>query len=183
MWTIIINMKKINILIAFAFVSLAAFAATSWTPTTGSVVFHIKNAGITVDGSLKGLSASITFDENDLASSSIYATVKTATVNTGIDKRDEHLRKAEYFDVANHPKIEMRSTSITKSDNGYTGQFDVSIKGKTKTISMPFTFVNNGTTGKLSGSLKLDRLDFGVGESGFILSDDVKIDITLSVKQ
>jgi polyisoprenoid-binding protein YceI len=77
----------------------------------------------------------------------------------------------------------MRSTSITKRDNGYTGQFDVSIKGKTKAISMPFTFVNNGTTGKFSGSLKLDRLDFGVGESGFILSDDVKIDITLSVKQ
>jgi polyisoprenoid-binding protein YceI len=96
-------MKKINILIAFAFVSLAAIAATSWTPTTGSVVFHIKNAGITVDGSFKGLAASIKFDENDLANSSIYASVKTATINTGIDKRDEHLRKDEYFDVANHP--------------------------------------------------------------------------------
>jgi polyisoprenoid-binding protein YceI len=176
-------MKKINILIAFAFVSLAAIAATSWTPTTGSVVFHIKNAGITVDGSFKGLEASIQFDENDLANSRIYASVKSTTLNTGMDKRDEHLRKAEYFDVANHPKIEMRSTSITKRDNGYTSQFDVSIKGKTKAISMPFTFVNNGTTGKFSGSLKLDRLDFGVGESGFILSDDVKIDITLSVKQ
>ena len=146
-------MKKINILIAFVFVSLAAIAATSWTPTTGSVVFHIKNAGITVDGSFKGLAASIQFDENDLANSSIYASVKTATINTGIDKRDEHLRKDEYFDVANHPKIEMRSTTITKNDKGYTGQFDVSIKGKTKAISMPFTFVNNGTTGKFSGSL------------------------------
>jgi polyisoprenoid-binding protein YceI len=176
-------MKKINILIAFAFVSLAAFGATSWTPTAGSVVFHIKNAGITVDGSLKGLSASIKFDENDLGNSSIYASVKTATINTGIDKRDEHLKAAEYFDVANHPKVEMRSTSITKSGDGFTGQFDVTIKGKTKSISMPFTFVNSGTTGKFSGSLKLDRLDFNVGESGFILSDDVKIDISLSVKQ
>ena len=176
-------MKKINILIAFAFVSLAAFAATSWTPTTGSVVFHIKNAGIAVDGKFSGLAASIQFDENDLANSSIYASVKTATVKTGIDKRDEHLRKDEYFDVANHPKIEMRSTSITKSDNGYTGQFDVSIKGKTKAISMPFTFVKSENTGKFSGSMQLDRLDFNVGESGFILSDDVKIEITLSVKQ
>jgi polyisoprenoid-binding protein YceI len=100
-----------------------------------------------------------------------------------MDKRDEHLRKAEYFDVANHPKIEMRSTSITKSDNGYDSQFDVSIKGKTKAISMPFTFVKSENTGKFSGSMQLDRLDFNVGESGFILSDDVKIEITLSVKQ
>jgi polyisoprenoid-binding protein YceI len=176
-------MKKINILIAFAFISLATIAATSWTPTTGSVVFHIKNAGITVDGSFKGLAASIQFDENDLANSSIYASVKSTTLNTGMDKRDEHLRKAEYFDVANHPKIEMRSTSITKSDNGYTGQFDVTIKGTTKNISMPFTFVKSENTGKFSGSMQLDRLDFNVGESGFILSDDVKIDITLSVKQ
>jgi len=176
-------MKKFNILLAFAFISLAAIAATSWTPTTGSVVFHIKNAGITVDGKFSGLAASIQFDENDLANSSIYASVKSTTLNTGMDKRDEHLRKAEYFDVANHPKIEMRSTSITKSDNGYDSQFDVTIKGTTKNISMPFTFVKSENTGKFYGSLTLDRLDFNIGESGFILSDDVKLEITLNVKQ
>ena len=98
-------MKKLNILLAIAFITIAAIATTSWTPTTGSVVFHIKNAGITVDGKFSGLAAAIKFDENDLANSSIYASVKATTVNTGIDKRDEHLLKAEYFDVANHPKI------------------------------------------------------------------------------
>ena len=176
-------MKKLNILLAFAFISLAAIAATSWTPTTGAVVFHIKNAGITVDGKFSGLAAAIKFDENDLANSSIYASVKAATVNTGIDKRDKHLRKGEYFDVANHPKIELRSTSFTKSESGFTGQFDVTIKGKTKNLALPFTFDNKGETGTFKGTLKLDRLDFGVGESGFILSDDVKIEITLNVKQ
>jgi polyisoprenoid-binding protein YceI len=176
-------MKKFNILLAFAFISLAAAAATSWTPTTGSVVFHIKNAGITVDGKFSGLAASIRFDENDLANSSIYASVKSTTLNTGMDKRDEHLRKAEYFNVANHPKIEMRSTSFTKNDNGYTGMFDITIKGTTKNVSMPFTFVKSVSTGKFSGSMQLDRLDFNVGESGFILSDDVRLEITLKVKQ
>ena len=176
-------MKKFSLAIIIALVTLVAVAATSWKPTTGSVVFHIKNAGVTVDGSFKGLAAAIKFDENDLANSSIYASVKAATVNTGIDKRDEHLRKAEYFDVANHPKITMRSTSITKSESGFTGKFDVTIKGKTKNLTMPFTFDNKGTTGKFSGTLELDRLDFNVGESGFILSDDVKLEISLNVKQ
>jgi polyisoprenoid-binding protein YceI len=176
-------MKKINLILVFALASLVALAATTWTPTTGSVVFHIKNAGITVDGSFKGLAASVKFDENDLTNSSIYASVKSATVNTGINKRDEHLRKAEYFDVVKYPKIAMRSTSIAKSGSGYTGLFDVTIKGTTKNISVPFTFDNQGETGIFKGKLKLDRLDFNVGESGFVLSDDVKLDITLKVKK
>lgn len=176
-------MKKLHIFLAFAFMTVAAIAATSWSPTTGSVIFHIKNAGITVDGKFSGIAASIKFDEDDLANSSIYASVKAATVNTGIDKRDEHLRKAEYFDVATYPKIEMRSTSFAKSGSGFTGTFDVTIKGKTKSLSMPFTFDNKGETGTFKGKLKLDRLDFNVGESGFVLSDDVKLEITLNVKK
>jgi polyisoprenoid-binding protein YceI len=176
-------MKKLNILFAFAFMTIAAIAATSWSPTTGSVQFHIKNAGITVDGKFSGLSASIKFDESDLANSTIYASVKATTVNTGIDKRDEHLRKEEYFDVSKYPKIEMKSTSISKSESGFIGKFDVTIKGKTKNISMPFTFNNKGETGTFKGKMKLDRLDFNVGESGFILSDDVSLDITLNVKK
>ncbi|MFB1002883.1 MAG: YceI family protein [Bacteroidia bacterium] len=176
-------MKKINVLFAFALMTIAAIAATSWSPTTGSVKFHIKNAGITVDGKFSGIKASIQFDENDLANSSIYASVKAATVNTGIDKRDEHLRKAEYFDVATYPKIEMRSASFATSKNGYIGQFDVTIKGETKNIAVPFTFNNKGETGTFNGKMKLDRLDFNVGESGFILSDDVRLDIILNVKK
>ena len=176
-------MKKINILLAFAFMTIAAFAATSWSPTTGSVQFHIKNTGITVDGKFSGIAASIKFDEDDLANSSIYASVKASTVNTGIAKRDEHLRKEEYFDVAKYPKISMKSTSISKTESGFNGKFDVTIKGKTKNISMPFTFTNKGETGVFKGKMKLDRLDFNVGESGFMLSDDVNLDITLNVKK
>jgi polyisoprenoid-binding protein YceI len=176
-------MNKINILIAFSLMTIAAIASINWTPTTGSVKFHIKNAGITVDGKFSGIKASIQFDRNDLANSRIYASVKATTVNTGIDKRDEHLRKAEYFDVAKYPKIEMRSTSIAKSKDEFVGQFDVTIKDKTKNIEVPFSFTNHGETGTFNGKIKLDRLDFNVGESGFILSDDVRIDIVLNVKK
>ena len=77
----------------------------------------------------------------------------------------------------------MNSTSFSKTNKGFTGVFDVTVKGKTKAIKVPFTFTSNGQTGKFKGSLKLDRTDFNVGESGFILSDDVKIDLNLSVKK
>ncbi|MDB4173577.1 YceI family protein [Bacteroidia bacterium] len=175
-------MKNIKITLALGLMTIAAIAATTWKPTTGSVKFYIKNTGITVDGEFSGITASIKFDENDLANSSIFASVKASTVNTGIDKRDEHLRKAEYFDVANYPKITLKSTSIVKVEKGYVGTFDVTIKGKKKSLKMPFTFDNKGETGTFSGTLKLDRLDFDVGESSFILSDDVKVKIILNVK-
>jgi polyisoprenoid-binding protein YceI len=176
-------MKKLSVLFVLAFGSLALLAATLWQPTTGSVKFYIKNAGITVDGSLSGISASIKFDEKDLVNSSIYASVKTSSIKTGIDKRDEHLRGPEYFDAAKYPKIEMKSTAISKATNGYKATFDVTIKGKTKSIMVPFTFTSDGGTGKFVGSLSLNRLDFGVGESSMVLSNDVKVKITLNVKK
>ncbi|PCJ66011.1 MAG: hypothetical protein COA58_08010 [Bacteroidetes bacterium] len=176
-------MKKTHILFAFILTSLVAIAATSWAPTTGSVKFFIKNAGFTVEGTLSGISASVKFDENDLTNSSIFASVKVATINTGINKRDKHLQGEEYFNAAKYPEITLKSTSITKTSKGYLGKFNVTMKGKTKSVDMPFTFTNSGETGKFSGILKLDRLDFGVGESSFVLSDDVKIKITLNVKK
>lgn len=176
-------MNRIKTLFITVSLTLITVAATSWLPTTGSVKFYIKNAGITVDGSLSGISAAVKFDATDLANSSIYASVKVNTINTGIDKRDEHLKSKEYFDAANHPKIVMRSKSFTKTAKGFTGVFDMTIRGKTKQLNVPFTFENNGKTGTFKGSLKLDRLDFGVGKSSFVLSDDVKVNIKLNVKQ
>ncbi len=176
-------MKKVNTLVVLSLLTIVAIASNSWYPTTGTVVFHIKNAGITVDGKFSGIAASIKFDEDNLVNSSIFASVKAATINTGISKRDEHLKKADYLDVATYPKIEMSSTTLAKTSTGYIGQFDVTIKGITKNVSVPFTFENQGKTGTFKGSLKLNRLDFSVGESSFILGDEVNITLMLRVKK
>lgn len=173
-------MKKIHLIFALLFTASIAIA-TSWTPSTASVKFYIKNAGVTVDGSLSGLRASVTFDPADLANSSIYASVDTKTIKTGIDKRDAHLQKEEYFDATKYPKIEMTSTAISsKGGNNYNGTFNVSIKGKTKSVNVPFTFTETGDKGKFVGSFKINRLDFGVGESSWVLGDDVTVKISLT---
>ncbi len=77
----------------------------------------------------------------------------------------------------------MKSTSFSKTNNGFNGLFKTTIKGKTKSINVPFTLTTNGETGKFVGSLNLDRLDFGVGKSSFVLSDEVRVKITLNVKK
>lgn len=172
-------MKKLNIILLLVLTAGVVLAIT-WSPTTASVLFYIKNAGVTVDGSLAGLKASVQFDPNDLDNSRIYASVDVNTIKTGIGKRDSHLKQAEYFNAAKYPTIKMESNQFTRSGNTYLGRFLVKIKGKTKAYNVPFTFTEKGGKGTFKGEFSLNRLDFGVGESSFILDDDVRVKITLN---
>ncbi len=173
-------MKKIHLILALL-LSGAAAIAMSWSPTTASVKFYIKNTGLTVDGSLSGLAATVDFNPADLEASNIAASVKVSTIKTGIGARDEHLLKEEYFNAAKFPKIEMSSTSFTKSSgDSYIGKFNLTIKGKTKMISVPFTFTESNGKGTFKGSFTINRLDFGVGESSFVMGDDVSVKLTLN---
>lgn len=161
--------------------SLFAFTTIkSRTISSSTVAFTIKNAGLSVDGTLGNLKTTVfDFDIADLANSKIEATVDVSTINTGIDKRDEHLRNEDYFDVAKYPKITMKSTRFAMSKAGNAiGYFNLTIKNKTKAITIPiFTTEKDGKT-TFTTKFTIDRLDYGVGTSSFILSDDVKVSIT-----
>ena len=134
--------------------------------------------GISVGGTITGLQAEIHFNPVQLTSSTVTAAVDANTINTDNDSRDEHLKEQDFFDVAHYPKISLKSISFKhKSGNNYSGQFDLTIKGKTKTIEMPFSFSEMGKSVILKGSFKINRLDFGVGDTSLILSNDVTINI------
>jgi polyisoprenoid-binding protein YceI len=148
-----------------------------------SITFKIKNAGIGVDGSFKGFQGTVDFNPDDLESSKFDVSVDAKTIDTDNNMRDNHLREEEYFGVEKHPKISMKSTSITKvSDGKYKATFDLTLKGKTKSVSFPFSYTKTSTGYKLNGSFEIDRRDFKVGGSSWILSDDVKVFIDLEVK-
>lgn len=176
-------MKKTIIITATLIFLSSLFAFTFITPRTVSsstVAFAIKNAGITVDGTLGNLKTSVfNFDVNDLANSQINATVDVSSINTGIDKRDEHLKNEDYFNVAKYSTIKMSSIRFAKSTGTYTiGYFNLTIKDVTKEVAIPIYITLEDGKNKFRTSFKINRLDYGVGESGFILSDDVKIAIT-----
>ena len=160
----------------------AGFASSlTWSPTTASVIFYIKNAGITVDGSFSGLAASVDFDPNDLANSKITASVKVNTIKTGIDLRDKHLKGKDYFNESEFPLIKMTSVSFSKSTgNNYIGKFKLTIRDVSKTIDLPFTFTESGDKGTFKGEIELDRRDYNVGGNSFTMGDDVKVKITLN---
>ena len=156
--------------VALAFASMSFLLKPDYSKS--SVAFKIKNAGITVDGAFKTFEAHIDYNESAQAPSSIKATISVETINTGIEARDKHLRKEEFFNVAGFPSITFESTQILKNSNGsFVAEGKLTIKGVTKDIKIPFTYTN----GVFEGTVKLNRLDYGVGGSSVTMSDDVEV--------
>lgn len=163
--------------VILTFFSNWVYAQDSWRVDSTRVVFHISNAGLDVEGTIDGITGNIKFSKNKLVKSFFTATAKSETIQTGIKLRDKHLKKADYFDVENHPTIKITSKQITKTKNGFDSNCSITIKGQTKDINIPFTFKQTDNKGEFEGFFSLNRLDFGLGEKSIILSDTVEIKI------
>lgn len=184
---ILINMKKKLIIFSFAlFTSLLAFGQTKWNAYSGVVVFKIKNAGATVTGRFSNMKASLLFSADNLAASSLKGTVEVNTIKTGIDKRDKDLKQEKYFDETKYKLIEISSVRLYKKGTQLVGLFNVTIKGTTKQIEIPFEFTQNGDAASFKGDFMLKRRDFNVGTKGGLaiaMSDDVNVSIEVNAKR
>jgi polyisoprenoid-binding protein YceI len=178
-------MKQIPLIISFLIISIAtSFAQSTATVTKSSIKFQIKNLGINTGGTIGGVKTTILFNPAQLATSSIEATADVNTINTDNDERDAHLRSADFFEVQRYPHITMKSVSFKrKSGANYVGTFSVTIKDKTKQLDVPFTYTENGSTAAITGTVKLNRLDFGVGGSSLVLSNEVTATITVEINK
>jgi polyisoprenoid-binding protein YceI len=176
--------KKYLSLLSLLFLVNCAIAQIKYTATKSTVTFQIKNLGFNTSGNIDGIKADILFDVANPANSTINAVANVNSLNTGNDAKDEHLKSADFFDVATYPGITIKSTAIKhKSGNNYVGQFNVTIKNKTQSLPIPFTYTDNGSTATFNGVLKLKRSDFGIGGSSLVLSDDVTATIIVEANK
>ncbi|MEM9663710.1 MAG: YceI family protein [Bacteroidota bacterium] len=172
-----------SLLLALVLASLVSTvqAQPQWTVESSSVTFVIRNAGLPVDGSFEDLKADLRFEPGNLEGGRFDASIDVSTIDTGIGRRDRHLRSDDYFDAETYPRINMKSTAIRQTDEGaYEGTFDVTIKDVTQSVVMPFTF--DADTGILQGRLELDRTDYGVGGRSLFLAEGVAVDIMVQVR-
>lgn len=176
-----------KIFTTFAIFSTLVLSAQTYTPTdAGSKVrFVIKNFGINTGGTFDGLSGSITFDPASLATASFNVSVDAKTVDTDIEARDNHLRKAEYFDVEKFPNLSFRSTKVTTTNKeGYLFMFGIiTIKNVSKEVSFPFTQKSQDDGILFEGEFKLNRRDFGVGRKSFSMSDELTVELSIFAKK
>jgi polyisoprenoid-binding protein YceI len=143
-----------------------------------TIIFTIHNFGFKVTGSLDPPQGDIRFNPDSLSNSYFRVTIKSASINTDNNTRDEHLREEDYFDVKNYPLISFVSGSIRAAGNkgDFIASGKLTIKNNTKDIQLPFTAVKNGDGYLFTGSFKMNRRDFGVG-GGSTLSNELTVDI------
>jgi len=156
-----------------------------------SVGFSAKHLVISnTKGQFKEFTGIIILDEKNISKSSVNVTIKTASISTDNERRDNHLKSADFLDVEKHPEITFKSKSVMKTDDGYRMVGNLTIHGVTKEVTIPFTLVGPveamGTRIGLEASLTIKRLDYGVSWSktldngGLVVSNEVKI--TLEVE-
>ena len=169
---------KLSLLLLLAFLSANIFGQQCKPVDDKSEIkFSIKNFGINTSGTFSGLSGNINFDTSHLSASSFNISVDVNTINTGVDMRDNHLKKDEYFNAVKFPKIIFTSTEIKTTSNGYSITGTLSIKGTTKNITFPFIVTKQGTGMLFAGSFNINRRDFDVGSGSAVLGNNVDVNL------
>ena len=138
------------------------------------ITFKIKNFGSYVDCQFSDVSFDVSFNKNDLTNSYINTTIAVSSVDTNNKSRDKSLKKEKYFNVAKHPNIILKSTKIEMiATNSYNLIGDLTIKGTTKSITIPITLSQEENKLNINADFEINRLDYKVGKSNIILSKKV----------
>lgn len=95
------------------------------------------------EGSIGGFQATINFDPENLAASSIEGTVDVNTLETGVVKRDDHLKSADYFEAETYPTMSFKSSSFVSDGNGFVMTGQMRIKDTEHEEKIIFTYADN----------------------------------------
>lgn len=168
---------------------------TNWTidPAHSIAEFAVRHMMIsTVRGHFSDVSGTITFDPNNPANSLVHAEINAASVDTGQDQRDDHLRSADFFEVEKYPKIVFDSTKFEKvGDDRYKIVGNLTIRDVTREVELDARFLGQilDAFGKqrigVEATTTINREDFGltwnqVLEAGGVMVSDT-INITLNI--
>jgi polyisoprenoid-binding protein YceI len=173
---------------------------TQWQidPAHSAAHFSVRHLMISnVRGEFTKLSGSALLNPADPAKSTVEITIEAASVNTREPQRDEHLRSADFFDVANHPTLTFRSKRVEAlggenfklsgdlTIRGVTKEVTFDVEGPTAPVKDPWGNIRAGVT----ASAKINRKDFGVAfnalteTGGLVVGDEVKITVEAELIQ
>jgi polyisoprenoid-binding protein YceI len=168
------------------------FAETStWVsdPAHSEVDFSITHLAISnVHGRFGHVNAIIDFNDADVSKSSVKATIDVTGVDTGEDARNNHLKSADFFDVATYPTAMFTSTSVAKSADGFIVNGNLTLHGVTKPVVLtiegprgPVVGMDKKQHAGFTASTSLKRSDFGIGGKfpAAMVGEDVKLNIEL----
>lgn len=182
-------MKKFAIILS-AFFVLTAFtnAVSTWQNDDphSQLGFTVTHLGIAdVSGNFNDFDVTVKSSKPDFSDASFELTAKTSSIDTRVEARNNHLKSADFFDVAKYPTLDFKSTSIKKSGkNKYKLTGDLTLHGITKPVTLHLLY--RGTTEnpmskkktagfQLTGTIKRSHFNLGNNFPAPMISDEVRI--------
>ncbi|MFJ3765761.1 YceI family protein [Streptomyces sp. NPDC090082] len=167
-------------------------------PAHTRIGFVARHAMVTkVRGAFHQFEGTARLDGGDPSRSTGQLVIKTGSIDTGVEQRDEHLRTNDFLDAPNFPDITFRTTKIEqKSDTDYQVTGDLTIKETTKPLTIDFEYTGNATDPYgnlrvgLEGSVTISRKEWGITWNaaleggGVLVGDKVVLEFDISaIKQ
>ena len=188
-------MKRFISLVTLLLLALPLSAlASTWSldPDHSAAQFKVKHLMISnVRGNFEKISATLHLDDRDITRSRVDVNIDVASINTGVNKRDDHLRSPDFFDVAKFPAMTFASTRVEKAGPGkLTVTGNLTIKGVTRPVVLrvdgltpevrdPWGQIRRGA----SATTTINRKDFGItwnksmDNGGVVVGEEVAIQL------
>ncbi len=190
-------MKKLNIFLLGLFFTVSSITAqTTWSvdKSHSKIEFTVSHLVISsVTGVFKSYDLSLESDGLNFEGAKVEFNADVNSIFTDNEKRDDHLKSADFFDAANHPKMTFKSKSFTKvDDNEYKLVGDLTIRGITKEVTLDVDFKGTveafgGTRAGFVAETEINRFDYGlkwnnlIETGGAVVGKDVEIKIVLEL--
>ena len=182
-------MKKLFLAFSLICFVPAAWAAqyTQVVPERSEIRFQYKQMGVNMDGSFGKFSGELAFDPAQPEQGKAALEVPLSSVDAGSDEADEEVAGAAWFDTKAHPAARFESSAIQAAgDGGYTVQGTLTIKGKSKEVTVPAKFSEKDGVGIFEGRFTILRGDFGVGEGAWsafdIVANEIQVEFRIAAK-
>jgi polyisoprenoid-binding protein YceI len=163
--------KLIAVVVTLAIPAFASASTWNIDPDHSNVGFKVRHLMVSnVKGSFNKHSGTVDINDKDITKSKVEVTIDTISINTNVQKRDEHLRSADFFDVAKYPTMTFVSKKVAKAGkdklkvtgdltlHGVTRQVVLEVEGPSKESKDPWGNIRRGAT----ASTKINRKDFGL---------------------
>ncbi|HZI67907.1 MAG TPA: YceI family protein [Thermoanaerobaculia bacterium] len=185
----------IALTLAASAVATAATEAFVFDKSHSQVGFRIRHWLTKVEGRFKEYDGKIWVDRANPSESKVEIAIQAASIDTGSERRDNHLKSADFFEVEKYPTITFKSTKVEpKGKDVYAVTGDLSMHGVTKTITIPVRhtgFLNLGKQEKAGFELTIpiQRKDFGIAwnrasdQGGAMLGDEVEVTVLVEANK
>lgn len=186
----------ISTIIALSLPALAVASTWNIDPDHSNVGFKVRHLMVSnVKGSFEKHTGVVDINDKDITKSKVDVTIDTASINTNVKKRDDHLRSPDFFDVAKYPVMTFVSKKVAKAGNdklkvtgdltlhGITKEVVLDVEGPSKESKDPWGAIRRGATANTT----INRKDFGLvwnkalETGGVAVGEDVTITLEIEM--